>query len=188
MRLSIAAVAIVAQAWAAPAPARLQARQSDGGEVGGAVAAVATQTPYGPPGSSGSLRAKQDLLGYNPANPVATQDSTVIPPDEFQLAPGQTEDADLGLYLDLSTVKNPQPIRGYSDKKPTDPGPRNTPIDRQNSDIFAPPGTDAGDTPQAKWPLALSHNRHGKAGAGWARQQNVNQLPIATAMAGVDMR
>lgn len=60
--------------------------------------------------------------------------------------------------------------------------------DRLNSDLFIPPGTDEGDVSNAKWPFGLSHNRHGLAGAGWARQQNVDQLPIATAMAGVNMR
>jgi len=48
-------------------------------------------------------------------------------------------------------------------------------------------GTDAGDVSNAKWPLGLSHNRHGKNGAGWARQQNVDLLPVAKNMAGVDM-
>lgn len=175
---------LIAAAFAArtlAAPARLQARQS------GAGVAAPVATPFVPPGSSGSLRGSPDLGGYSPSNPVDTQDSTVIPPDEFQLAPGQTEDANLGLYLDLSTVQNPQPIRGGS-TGPTDPGPRNEEIDRQNSDLFAPPGTDAGDIPNAKWPLGLSHNRHGLNAAGWARQQNVDELPIATAMAGVDMR
>lgn len=57
-----------------------------------------------------------------------------------------------------------------------------------NTDLYAPPGTDAGDVPNAVWPLGLSHNRHGQKGSGWARQQNVNELPIATSMAGVDMR
>jgi oxalate decarboxylase family bicupin protein len=60
--------------------------------------------------------------------------------------------------------------------------------DRLNSDLFIPPGTDHGDVGNAKWPFGLSHNRHGLAGAGWARNQNQDQLPIATAMAGVDMR
>lgn len=60
--------------------------------------------------------------------------------------------------------------------------------DRLNSDLFIPPGTDSGDVPNAKWPFGLSHNRHGLAGAGWARNQNVGQLPVATSMAGVDMR
>ena len=46
-----------------------------------------------------------------------------------------------------------------------------------------------GSVPNSKWPLGLSHNRHGTPGtAGWARQQNVEDLPTATAMAGVDMR
>jgi oxalate decarboxylase family bicupin protein len=57
-----------------------------------------------------------------------------------------------------------------------------------NSDVFAPPETDSGDVPNAMWPLGLSHNRHGLQAAGWARQQNVDDLPAATAMAGVDMR
>ena len=171
MLFSFTAAALIAQSWAAPAPARVQPRQGGGGNVGGAVAALATQTPYGPAGASGSIRGDPSLRGYNPAYPIPTQDSTVIPPDDFELAPGQTEDADTGLYLDLSSVKNPQPIRGYSDQRPTDPGPRNEELDRQNPDIFAPPGTDAGDAPQAKWPLGLSHNRHGLKGAGWARQQ-----------------
>lgn len=39
------------------------------------------------------------------------------------------------------------------------------------------------------WPLGLSHNRLGTTEkSGYARQQNVNQLPSATDMAGVDMR
>ena len=43
--------------------------------------------------------------------------------------------------------------------------------------------------PQLMWPLGLSANRLGsQPGAGWARQQNTDQLPAATAMAGVDMR
>ncbi|KAF2468460.1 Bicupin, oxalate decarboxylase/oxidase [Lindgomyces ingoldianus] len=141
----------------------------------------------GASGVSGSLRGPASLLGNNPSIPVPTEPTTVVPPDEFELAPGQTEDEQLGLYLDLSKVKNPQPIRGGS-TGPTDPGPRTEAYDRLNSDLFIPPGTDSGDVGNAKWPFGLSHNRHGLAGAGWARQQNVDQLPIATAMAGVNMR
>lgn len=148
---------------------------------------AAPAQPAGPPGASGSLRGSESLLGYNPANPVPTTPSTQIPPSEFQLAPGQSEDKDLGFYIDLSNVTNPQPIRGETDS-PTDPGPRTYAYDVLNSDLFIPPGTDTGDVSNAKWPLGLSHNRHGIAGAGWARQQNVDELPIATSMAGVDMR
>lgn len=39
------------------------------------------------------------------------------------------------------------------------------------------------------WPLGLSHNRLGsESGAGWARQQNTKVLPVATSMAGVNMK
>lgn len=157
-----------------------------------------------PTGASGSLRGSESLIGYASSNPLSTE-STIIPPDEFELGTGQSADADEGLYIDLTNVKNPQPIRGGT-TGPTDPGPRyveqllstcherysqhdrTAAYDALNSDIFAPPTTDSGDVGNAKWPFGLSHNRHGLAGAGWARNQNVNQLPIATAMAGVDMR
>ena len=75
-----------------------------------------------PSGASGSLRGSEGLIGYNPSNPVDMK-STVIPPEDFELAPGQSEDEDLGLYIDLTNVKNPQPIRGGT-TGPTEPGPR----------------------------------------------------------------
>ncbi|KAF2034027.1 Bicupin, oxalate decarboxylase/oxidase [Setomelanomma holmii] len=139
-----------------------------------------------PPSASGSFRGPESLLGYDSSNPIST-DSTVIPPSDFQLAPGQSEDADLGLYIDLNNVKDPQPIRGGT-TGPTEPGPRTPAYDRLNSDIYAPPSSDMGDVPNAKWPFGLSHNRHGLAGAGWARSQNTDQLPVSTAMAGTNMR
>lgn len=36
--------------------------------------------------------------------------------------------------------------------------------------------------------MALSRNRLGKDGAGWARQENTGVMPAATEMAGVNMR
>ncbi|KAF2243712.1 Bicupin, oxalate decarboxylase/oxidase [Trematosphaeria pertusa] len=162
----------VVPVWALPAP---QASPSD------------VNNQPGPPGSSGSLRGSEALLGYSSSENVPKEPSTEIPPEDFELAPGQSENENLGLYIDLTNVKNPQPIRGGT-TAPTDPGPRTEAYDRLNSDLFIPPGTDEGDVSNAKWPFGLSHNRHGLAGAGWARQQNVDQLPIATAMAGVNMR
>lgn len=150
-------------------------------------AAVPSAVWQGPPGASGSLRGPANLLGYNPANPIATA-STQIPPSDFELAPGQSADADLGFYFNTTGVENFQPIRG-STNSPTDPGPRTYQYELLNPDLYAPPGTDSGAVPNAKWPLGLSHNRHGTpATAGYARQQNTEQLPIASAMAGVDMR
>lgn len=171
---------------AASLPAPQQGSDTSSGSGGASGSGGDGAGSPGPPGASGSLRGSDSLRGYNPSNPVSQQ-STEIPPEDFELGPGQSLDPDLGVYIDLSTVKNPQPIRGGT-QDPTDPGPRTEAYDRLNPDLFAPPGTDNGDVPNAKWPLGLSHNRHGLKSAGWARQQNVNQLPIATAMAGVDMR
>lgn len=78
-----------------------------------------------------------------------------------------------------------EPIRGSS-LGATMMGPHNYPVEIQNPDLLAPPSTDSGSVSNAKWPFALSHNRL-QAG-GWARQQNVAVMPIASAMAGVNMR
>ena len=62
-------------------------------------------------------------------------------------------------------------------------------VDRISSDLLARPGTDNGDVPNSKWPLGLSTTRSGVGkNSGWARQQNINELPSAVSMAGVDMR
>ncbi|CAE6417481.1 unnamed protein product [Rhizoctonia solani] len=65
-------------------------------------------------------------------------------------------------------------------------GPQNIPLDREGPDFLAPPSTDSGSVQNVKWSLSLSHNR--MQSGGWARQQNENDMPIATAMAGVNMR
>lgn len=182
---ALAASTLLAAVLAAPAPNPVKnipnaagKRQESSDE--------AAATAVGPPGGSGQLRGSESLGGYQQNDPVDKDLPATIPSSDYQLAVGQSEDADLGLYIDFTNVENPQPIRGGTNA-PTDPGPRNYALDIQNSDIFAPPGTDSGSTDQAKWPLGLSHNRHGLKDAGWARQQNTQQLPVATAMAGVDM-
>jgi oxalate decarboxylase len=78
----------------------------------------------------------------------------------------------------------PQPIR--ANEGATDPGPRNISLDRQNPDILAPPGTDAGTIPNLKFSFGLAHNRLQEG--GWARQVTARELPIATTLAGVNMR
>ncbi len=78
----------------------------------------------------------------------------------------------------------PQPVQG--DKGATVLGPRNVELDRQNPDLLRPPETDHGNMPNLKFPFALAHNRveHG----GWAREVTQRELPVATTLAGVNMR
>jgi oxalate decarboxylase len=68
----------------------------------------------------------------------------------------------------------------------TDPGPRNILLDRQNPDILTPPSTDSGTIPNLKFSFGLAHNRLQEG--GWTRQVTVRELPIATTLAGVNMR
>ncbi|KAJ7461758.1 RmlC-like cupin domain-containing protein [Mycena galericulata] len=75
----------------------------------------------------------------------------------------------------------PEPIRGPL--RASILGPHNIPVEIQNSDALAPPTTDNGNM---KWSFALSHNR--LANGGWARQQNVDSMLVATSFAGVNMR
>ena len=53
--------------------------------------------------------------------------------------------------------------------------------EKLNPDLYAPVGTDGGDVSDLKWPLGLSFNRPGLHQAGFARQQNIIELPVAVA-------
>ncbi|KAJ7598979.1 putative oxalate decarboxylase/oxidase [Mycena floridula] len=85
--------------------------------------------------------------------------------------------------LDSSTTV-PEPIRGGLGAKLL--GPHNTAIEKQNLDQLAPPLTDNGQIPNNKWSFALSRTSLFKG--GWSRQQTVTSLPVATDIAGVNMR
>ena len=78
----------------------------------------------------------------------------------------------------------PQPAK--DGRGGTDPGPRNVERDRQNPDILTPPQTDHGTIPNLRFSFSDSHNRLEQG--GWAREVTVRELPVAKAMAGVNMR
>lgn len=131
------------------------------------------------------LRGGGALLGVI-SGEVDPESNGQVPKSEYQLAPGQTANAEIGLPFTFKDVENPQPIRG--DLGATDPGPRTYGYDSLNPDTLAPPASDNGAVAQGKWPLGLSHNRILPGNAGWSRQENTDVLPSATAMAGVDMK
>jgi oxalate decarboxylase len=81
-------------------------------------------------------------------------------------------------------LKGPEPIRG--DLGASIIGPRNLPIERENPDQLAPPGTDSGTVPNLKFSFGAAHNR--LLTGGWAREVTVRELPVATELAGVNMR
>ena len=78
----------------------------------------------------------------------------------------------------------PEPIRN-GDGAPI-LGPRNVPLERENPDHLAAPRTDSGTVPNLKYSFATAHNR--LLPGGWAREVTTRELPIATELAGVNMR
>jgi oxalate decarboxylase len=78
----------------------------------------------------------------------------------------------------------PQPVVG--DRGGTIVGPRNLPRERENPDLLAPPSTDAGVVPNLRFSFADAHMR--LQPGGWTREVTQRELPIATTMAGVNMR
>jgi oxalate decarboxylase len=80
--------------------------------------------------------------------------------------------------------EGPQPIRGSEGA--TILGPTNVPLVRENPDVLLPPTTDAGSVPNLKFPFSFAHTR--VTDGGWTRQVTARELPIATTIAGVEMR
>ncbi|MCY9511901.1 oxalate decarboxylase family bicupin [Paenibacillus larvae] len=82
-------------------------------------------------------------------------------------------------------VNIPQPIRDDGSGA-TDTGPRDVMRDLENPDMLVPPYTDARTIPNMKFSFSDTHMQlsHG----GWSREVTVRELPIATTLAGVNMR
>ncbi|HXW91338.1 MAG TPA: oxalate decarboxylase family bicupin [Terriglobales bacterium] len=83
-----------------------------------------------------------------------------------------------------STTHEPQPIR--DDTGASILGPRNLPLESENPDLLASPSTDSGTIPNLKFSFATARNR--LLTGGWAREVTVRELPVATTLAGVNMR
>jgi oxalate decarboxylase len=78
----------------------------------------------------------------------------------------------------------PEPVRG--DEGAAIIGPRNLPLELENPDHLLSPVTDSGTVPNLKFSFAAAHNR--VLSGGWAREVTSRELPIATELAGVNMR
>jgi oxalate decarboxylase len=59
-------------------------------------------------------------------------------------------------------------------------------MERENPDLLASPDTDAGTIPNLKFSFAAARNRI--TPGGWGREVTARELPVATTMAGVNMR
>ncbi|WP_405795724.1 oxalate decarboxylase family bicupin [Streptomyces sp. NBC_01506] len=85
---------------------------------------------------------------------------------------------------DTTERQVPQPIR--DGQGATDTGPRSLAVDLENPDVLVPPEQDAGTMPNLKFPFSQAHMR--LDAGGWAREVTQREMPIATTLAGVNMR
>ncbi|KAF8526323.1 oxalate decarboxylase [Hysterangium stoloniferum] len=121
------------------------------------------------------------MVKVDPTTPIIDSSTDTIGLGEPTFAaptPNTTppsSDANDSFFQKFQSEK-PEPIRGSLGASIL--GPQNVALDRQSPDLLAPPSTDEGSVPNAKWPFSLSHNR--LHSGGWAREQNP--------MAGVNMR
>jgi oxalate decarboxylase len=74
-----------------------------------------------------------------------------------------------------------------SGRSKSDPGPANPALDGQNPDSIWPPATDSKSLVQNfKYPFSFANKRTYEG--GWSREVTVRELPVAKALAGVNMR
>ena len=78
----------------------------------------------------------------------------------------------------------PEPISG--DLGASILGPHNEPLERENPDLLRSPYTDAGTLPNLKFSFAAARTRLTRG--GWGREVTTRELPVATTLAGVNMR
>jgi oxalate decarboxylase len=90
----------------------------------------------------------------------------------------------IGLTTAAAAQSPNQPIEGK--RGGTILGPRNGPLEQENPDLLQPPVTDNGALPNLKFSFADAHVKMREG--GWSREVTQLELPIATTMAGVNMR
>ncbi|MGE7778908.1 oxalate decarboxylase family bicupin [Peribacillus sp. NPDC097264] len=92
-----------------------------------------------------------------------------------------TKPIDFTVYAD----RIPEPIRADG-AGATDLGPRDILRALENPDMLVPPVTDEGTVPNLRFSFSDTNMvlKHG----GWSRQITIRELPVATTLAGVNMR
>ncbi|CAE6464402.1 unnamed protein product [Rhizoctonia solani] len=143
-----------------------------------ALVTYASAAPAGIASTSASIASSALTSASSPPSSTAT--TAAVPSPTVAYASDDPNDSFWNQYQSGT----PEPIIGSAGANIL--GPQNIPLERESPDFMAPPTTDAGSVENVKWSFSLSHNR--VQDGGWARQQNENDMPIATTMAGVNMR
>src|ERR1700690_745737 len=78
------------------------------------------------------------------------------------------------------------PLASHNAPNESDPGPQNLPLAAENPDSEWSPSTDSGTVKPFKYSFSLARKR--VTNGGWTRQVTARELPVSTAIAGVEMR
>ncbi|KAG9316071.1 RmlC-like cupin domain-containing protein [Chiua virens] len=132
----------------------------------------------------------------------STASSTSAAASASPTVPYASDDPNYILWTPENDTITPEPVRGSLGVDIL--GPQNIPVELQNADSLAPPTTDNGVVPNAKWSFSLSPQR--LQTGGWAREQNsaffscffqddwnidvvhaVYSMPIATRESGISL-
>ncbi|KAJ8495933.1 hypothetical protein ONZ51_g1374 [Trametes cubensis] len=184
----LAKYSIAAPAVGSSAPASSLASTAFASASSAVSSAFASASSAASASASSAASVSASAVASSASNALAHSGSTApsstsSAPPASETVPFASDDPNGPLWSEDST-SDPEAIRDTLGA--TVIGPQNIPIALQNPDLLAPPTTDEGSVQNAKWPFALSHNR--LQTGGWARQQNVDVMPIAQSMAGVNMR
>lgn len=76
--------------------------------------------------------------------------------------------------------------RAGSDRGGTDPGPQDRMRQREHPDMTVSPRTDSGTLPNLRFSFSDAHIK--LCNGGWTREVTQRELPVATSIAGVNMR
>ncbi|KAK7056477.1 hypothetical protein VNI00_003032 [Paramarasmius palmivorus] len=127
----------------------------------------------------------------SPSSSMSSSFSLVSPPSMSSSAaeptatvPYASTNPNFPMWGPDSPASVPKPERGKLGASIL--GPSNPPLELENPALLAPPTSDNGEVGNPKWSMSFSPNRIQTG--GWARQQNVNVMPLAENIAGVNMR
>src|SRR5262249_37787468 len=133
-------------------------------------------------GIDGLLRNFAAQLAFAPTTSGANKELAMSQPSRRSLLAGAALFT-AGTAMAQDQIA-PQPVEG--DKGAAILGPRNPPVETENLDALQPPDTDRGGMPNLKFSFAAAHVK--MRDGGWSREVTQRELPIATTIAGVNMR
>ncbi len=115
---------------------------------------------------------------------IEKEEKTISRRDLFGLGSAAVAAATLTMVSERTAEAQQQ--ASHTAPNESNPGPQNRPLAAENPDSEWSPSTDSGTVKPFKYSFSLARKR--VLSGGWTRQVTARELPVSTAMAGVEMR